>query len=106
MHERFEVAHGIDVICRPIRRRAGQTAQGFHKALPRLPLRPLVALTAAVRHRPVTLLGDDLVRHGFIPLGCDGPRLGCARVIRDELECRESAGSQQELSGSPGPMLA
>jgi hypothetical protein len=45
-HERFAMARGIVAICRPKRRRAGQTAQGFQKALVRLPMRPLVALAA------------------------------------------------------------
>src|SRR3954468_6037411 len=70
--ERFEMARGIVAICRPKRRRAGRTAQGFHKALVRLPMRPLAALAAAVRPRLIALLGDDLARDGFIPLGCDG----------------------------------
>src|SRR3954452_14333073 len=70
--ERFEMARGIVAICRPKRRRAGQTAQGFQKALVRLPMRPLIALAAALRQRLIALLGEDLRVHGFIPLGCDG----------------------------------
>jgi hypothetical protein len=85
-HERFAMARGIVAICRPRRRRAGRTAQGFHKALIRLPMRPLVALAAAVRLRLIVLLGDDLARGGFIPLGCDGSRLECPR--NDELLAR------------------
>jgi hypothetical protein len=84
--ERFEMARGIVAICRPKRRRAGQTAQGFQKALVRLPLRPLVALAAAVRRRLVALIGEDLRVHGFIPLGCDGSRLACCR--NDQLRAR------------------
>src|SRR4051794_41163465 len=49
--ERFEMARGIVAICRPKRRRAGTTAQGFSKALGRLPMRPLVALAGALRGR-------------------------------------------------------
>jgi Transposase DDE domain len=81
--ERFAMARGIVAICQPKRRRAGQTAQGFQKALIRLPMRPLVALAAALRQRLIVLLGNDLVQHGFIPLGCDGSRLECPR--NDEL---------------------
>ena len=94
--ERFEMARGIVAICRPKRRRAGETAQGFQKALVRLPMRPLVALTAAVRHRLLTLLGDDLLVHGFIPLGCDGSRLECCR--NDELLARMGKASKPDSS--------
>src|SRR5260370_28721653 len=64
--ERFEMARGIVAICRPKRRRAGETAQGFQKALARLPMRPLVALAAAVRQCILKLFGEDLLVHGFI----------------------------------------
>ena len=84
--ERFEMARGIVAICRPKRRRAGQTALGFQKALCRLPMRPLVALAGALRGRLASLLGDDLLHGGFIPLGCDGSRLECCR--NDELLAR------------------
>ena len=81
--ERFAMARGIVALCRPKRRRAGRTAQGFQKALGRLPMRPLAALAAALRPRLLALLDADLVRDGFIPLGCDGSRLECPR--NDEL---------------------
>jgi Transposase DDE domain len=84
--ERFEMARGIVAICRPKRRRAGGTALGFQKALCRLPMRPLVALAEALRHRLLSLLGDGLLHDGFIPLGCDGSRLECCR--NDELIAR------------------
>lgn len=84
--ERFEMARGLVAICRPKRRRAGRTHQGFQKALGRLPMRPLVALAAAVRQRLVARLGDALIVDGFIPLGGDGSRLECAR--NDELLAR------------------
>jgi hypothetical protein len=84
--ERFEMARGIVAICRPKRRRAGETAQGFQKALARLPMRPLVALADAVRHCILKLFGEDLLVAGFIPLGCDGSRLECCR--NDELLAR------------------
>lgn len=84
--ERFEMARGIVAICRPKRRRPGYTAPGFQKALSRLPMRPLLALAAALRGRLISLLGDDLTHGGFIPLGCDGSRLECCR--NDELLAR------------------
>jgi hypothetical protein len=84
--ERFEMARGIVAICRPKRRRAGDTPQGFQKALIRLPMRPLVALAAALRQQIGKRLGDDLLVHGFIPLGCDGSRLECCR--NDQLLAR------------------
>jgi hypothetical protein len=84
--ERFEMARGIVAICRPKRRGAGTTAQGFQKALSRLPMRPLLALAGALRGRIASLLGEDLLHGGFIPLGCDGSRLQCGR--NDELIAR------------------
>jgi hypothetical protein len=84
--ERFEMARGIVAICRPKRRRAGTTALGFQKALRRLPMRPLLGLAEALRHRLLSLLGDGLLHGGFIPLGCDGSRLECCR--NDELIAR------------------
>jgi Transposase DDE domain len=84
--EKFEMARGIVAICQPKRRRAGHTALGFQKALGRLPMRPLVALAEALRGRLLSLLGDDLLHDGFIPLGCDGSRLECCR--NDELLAR------------------
>lgn len=95
--ERFEMARGIVAICRPKRRRAGRTVQGFQKALRRLPMKPLAALAAALRGRLVALLGDDLFHDGFIPLGCDGSRLGCCR--NDELLARLGRAGRAE--GSP-----
>jgi hypothetical protein len=84
--ERFEMARGIVTICRAKRRRAGKTNTGFQKALCRLPMRPLVALAAALRGRLISLLVDDLLHDGFIPLGCDGSRLECC--CNDELLAR------------------
>lgn len=78
--ERFAMARGLVAICRPKRRRAGTTAAGFPKALVRLPMRPLVALAAAVRHRLPSQLGTAWLVAGFVPLGGDGSRLECART--------------------------
>src|SRR3954471_9656903 len=96
--ERFEMARGIVAICRPKRRRAGATALGFQKALCRLPMRPLVALAGALRHRLLRLLGDGLVHGGFIPLGCDGSRLECCR--NDELIARMGKAGKDACSPS------
>lgn len=101
--ERFEMARGIVAICRPKRRRAGQTAQGFQKALNRLPIRPLVVLAAAVRQRLTALLGDDLVQQGFIPLGCDGSRVECPR--NDELLARLGKSSKKRGKRDCSPSL-
>jgi hypothetical protein len=81
--ERFEMARGIVAICRPKRRRAGRTFPGFQKALVRLPMRPLVALSAAVRARLLVTFGAALRDGGFIPIGCDGSRQEAPRT--DEL---------------------
>lgn len=96
--ERFAMARGLVALCRPKRRRAGRTAQGFHKALARLPMRPLVALAAALRRRLAVLLGDDLVEHGFLPLGCDGSRLECPR--NDELLARMGQAGKADCTPS------
>ncbi len=96
--ERFEMARGIVAICRPKRRRAGRTVQGFQKALTRLPMRPLVALSAAVRSRLLATFGEGLYRHGFIPIGCDGSRLECPRT--DELLARLPRGGKAESAPS------
>jgi Transposase DDE domain len=96
--EKFEMARGLVAICRPKRRRAGQTAQGFLKALCRLPMRPLVALAGALRTRLVSLLGEDLAHGGFIPLGCDGSRLECCRD--DELLARLGRAGKADCSPS------
>lgn len=96
--ERFEMARGIVAICRPKRRRAGETVQGFQKALCRLPMRPLAALAAGVRLRLLKLFGDDLHVHGFIPLGCDGSRLECCR--NDELLARMGQAGKSDSAPS------
>jgi hypothetical protein len=82
--ERFEVAKAFCVISRSKQRRPGKTVEGWQKALARLPMPVLRAIAAGVRRRVAALL--DLQVDGFIPLGCDGSRLTCARV--KELEQR------------------
>jgi hypothetical protein len=94
--EKFEMARGLVAICRPKRRRAGSTALGFQKALRRLPMRPLLALAGALRHRLLSLLGEGLLHGGFIPLGCDGSRLECCR--NDELLARMGRAGKKDSS--------
>ncbi len=94
--EKFEMARGIVAICRPKRRRAGQTALGFQKALCRLPMRPLRLLAEALRYRLLSLLGDSLLHGDFIPLGCDGSRLECCR--NDELLARMGQAGKKDSS--------
>jgi hypothetical protein len=96
--ERFEMARGIVAICRPKRRRAGRTVQGFQNALVRLPMRPPVALADAVRRRLVATFGDALLDHGLIPIGCDGSRLECPRT--DELLARLPAAGKKDSAPS------
>ncbi len=96
--EKFEMARGIVTICRPRRRRAGQTALGFQKALCRLPMRSLVNLAGALRGRLASLLSGDLIHADFIPLGCDGSRLECCR--NDELLARLGKAGKDACSPS------
>lgn len=86
MAERFETAKGFYVACHTHRRRPGKTEPGFEKALARLPLRMLRALSQGVRRQIESLLGDRLLVGGFIPLGCDGSRVECPRS--EQLEQR------------------
>jgi hypothetical protein len=83
--ERFEVARAFYVALHPKRRRPGQTAPGFLKALGRLPTSVLRLAAAAVR--------QGLLRHGgllrgggWAVFGCDGTELACPRTA--ELEGR------------------
>jgi hypothetical protein len=58
---------------------------GFQKALARLPLRVLRTMATGVRRvLPARLAGWEV--DGFVPFGCDGSRLTCARA--EELEAR------------------
>ena len=47
--ERFETAKAFCIACLPKRRRPGRTVQGFQKALARLPMGVLRAITAGIR---------------------------------------------------------
>lgn len=82
--ERFQTAQAACILCRHKRRRPGQTIQGFHKALQRLPVTVLRVVAAGVRGRLQQLL--SLATEGFVVLGCDGSLLECPRSA--ELEQR------------------
>jgi hypothetical protein len=84
--ERFEMARGFYVAAYRARRRPGRTLQGFQKALARLPMRPLRALAAGVRHEIRRRYAERLRVDGFEPMGCDGSRIECPRSA--ELERR------------------
>jgi Transposase DDE domain len=82
--EKFEKARGYYVACHESRRRPGKTLVGFQKALRRVPMRPLRALAAGVRHQIHARLGARRLVGGFEPMGCDGSRIECPRTA--ELE--------------------
>ena len=75
--ERFQTAQAACILCRHKRRRPGQTVQGFHKALQRMPVAVLRVVAAGVRRRLQNLLA--LASDGFVVLGCDGSLLECPR---------------------------
>ena len=82
--EKFEVARGFYAVCCPKRKRPGKSFAGFEKAVTKLPMPLLRALTAAIRGRIETIFGDRWKVGNFIPFGCDGTRLACPRT--EELE--------------------
>jgi len=84
--ERFETARAFCVALLPRRRRPGQTVQGFHKALAKLPTRVLRTVAAGIRTVLAARLAARWLAHGFIPIGCDGSRVECPRA--QELEQR------------------
>jgi hypothetical protein len=85
--ERFETGKAFCAVSLTKRRRPGETREGFHKALAKLPTVVLRQLAHAVRQRILTLWGDDgLQVRGFVPLGVDGSRVECPRT--QELEQR------------------
>jgi hypothetical protein len=84
--ERFETAKAFCAALLPKRRRPGRTAQGFQKALAKLPTRALRALAAGIRQVLAARLADRWSDAGFVAIGCDGSRLDCPRSA--ELERR------------------
>jgi hypothetical protein len=84
--ERFETARAFYVACFQRRRRPGKTIEGWQKALARVPASALRAVAAVLRARLQQVFASRWLVDGFIPLGCDGSRLECARS--QELEER------------------
>ena len=96
--ERFETARAFFVCLQPKRRRPGETAAGFQKALKRLPTFVLRLVAAAVRAR-LLLWGAALRgRGGWAVFGCDGSELACPRTR--ELERRLGG----KAPGKPGKL--
>jgi hypothetical protein len=92
--ERFETARAFYVALHQRRRRPGKTFAGFEKALAKLPLPVLRAVTTAVRSRLAQVFAQRFAVDGFVPLGCDGSRLACPRS--EELERRLSLGKKPQ----------
>ena len=84
--ERFETARAFSIALRPKRKRPGKTLSSFHKALARLPMPVLRAVSAALRTRFLCLFARVLTVGGWIPFGCDGSRVVCPRS--EELQAR------------------
>src|SRR6266852_5760340 len=78
--ERFETAKAFCVACLPKRRRPGRTVQGFQKALAKLPMGVLRAITAGIRWTLASRLAARWFDDGFIGIGCDGSRVECPRT--------------------------
>jgi len=92
--EKFEAARGFYVVCHDKRRRPGETFPGFQQAVAKLPMAVLRALAGGIRGRIEQLLADRWWIGGFIPFGCDGSRLECARTV--ELEQRLGQGGKED----------
>jgi hypothetical protein len=84
--EKFEAARGFYVVCCSKRKRPGTSFTGFEKAVARLPMPVLRALTAGIRGRVEAIFGERWKVGNFIPFGCDGTRQACPRT--EELERR------------------
>lgn len=91
--ERFAAARGFYVMSYEARRRPGETLAGFQKALARLPVRQLWALSQGVRDEIRRRYAERLMIGGFVPMGCDGSRIECPRSA--ELEARMGKGSSE-----------
>jgi hypothetical protein len=89
--EKFAKARGYYVACHEARRRPGNTLVGFQKALRRIPMRQLRALSAGVRQAIRARLGARRLVDGFDPMGCDGSRIECPRAVELEEKLGKSA---------------
>jgi hypothetical protein len=97
--ERFETAKAFYVACYQRKRRPGKTLEGFQKALARIPTSALRQVAAAVRTRLAQVFAKGFEVDGFVPLGCDGSRVNCART--PELEQRLLAPKNKKRSYPP-----
>jgi len=86
--EKFQTARGFYVVSYEARKRPGKTLQGFQKALGRVPLRQLKALSAGVRDQIRARFAEWLLIEGFEPMGCDGSRIECPRSTELEAHLR------------------
>jgi Transposase DDE domain len=96
--ERFEAAKAFTTVCLTKRRRPGQSVEGFHQALAKLPMAALRAVAAGVRRRLGALV-DLSDEQGWRVFGCDGTNLACPRTA--ELEQRLDPPRKQQA----GPQI-
>ena len=96
--ERFETAKAFCVALLPKRRRPGQTARGFQKALAKWPTRVWRAVAAGIRKVLAARLADRWSDDGFIAIGCDGSRVECPRPA--ELEQRLGRSNKERAAPS------
>jgi hypothetical protein len=102
--ERFETARAFYVALHHKRRRPGKTAEGFDKALCRLPCRVLRLVAGAIRGCLLARLGPLLQTDGWKVFGCDGTALACPRTA--ELEQRLGTAGGKPGGLPPVPQVA
>jgi hypothetical protein len=104
--ERFETARAFYVALHQRRRRPGKTFVGFQKALGKVPLPVLRTVATAVRRQVALVLAASLTVGGFIPLGCDGSRLGCCRSEELERRLHHRPKKKRKRKSKPPPASA
>jgi hypothetical protein len=103
--ERFETARAFVVCLHDKRRRPGETAAGFQKALKRLPTFVLRLVASAVRAR-LLLWGAALRgKGGWAVFGCDGSELACPRTRELERRLGKTAPGKPGKKLPPAPQL-
>ena len=80
LEERFATARAAYVAGHQHSRRPGTSLAGFLKALAKLPMRALRALSDGLRARLAGEFAEPLRIGGYVPLACDGTRLECPRA--------------------------
>jgi hypothetical protein len=97
--ERFATARAFYVARHRREKRPGQSLQGFHQALAKLPLPVLQALFAALRQRVLSLYERYWSHGGFVVVACDGSRQHCPRsaALEQRLGCCSKADSAPML---------